>query len=86
MDEQAVKNIIRDTMAWKLTEETINGKKVWCYSRGNGDYIPVKYISEDERDILINSCWDDVELELGEIDDIDLFDDWFDDVFYDEFM
>lgn len=85
MDEQAVKQIIRDTLEWELTKDTIRDEEVWCYSRNNGDYVPVRYISEDEMDILRDRCWDDAELELGEVDDIDLFDDWFDDVFYDEF-
>jgi hypothetical protein len=86
MDEQAIKDCIRDTLEWKLYKDTIKGEEVWCYPRGNGDYIPINYISEDEIDMLRTDCWDDAESELGELDDIDLFDDLFDEVFYDEMM
>lgn len=87
MDEVAVKNIIRDTLEYRLTKETIKGEEVWCYAREYGDYVPINYITEDEIDMLRNDCWDDALYEFDEDDlDIDIFDELFDEVFYDEMM
>lgn len=85
MNEQAIKDCIRDTLEWRLSKEIIKGEEVWCYWR-NYDYVPINYMTEDEIDMLRTDCWDDAEDELGELDDWDLFSDLFDEVFYDELM
>lgn len=86
MDEQTIKDCIRDTLEWRLSKETIKGEEVWCYVREYSDYIPINYMTEDEIDMLRTDCWDDAEDELGELDNWDLFSDLFDEVFYDEMM